>query len=132
MQKYYLNERKFNGVHLRNKLPKIKDGACKINIDKYKSIGARWIAFYANNNNVTYFYSFGVEYIPKKIKKFIGNKSIVTNICRIQAYDSIVRGYFCIGFIDFMLKGKSLLDYSNLTSPIDYEKNDKILIRYFQ
>ena len=39
-------------------------------------------------------------------------------------------GYFCIGFIDFMLKGKSLLDYTNF--PNDYEKNDKIMLKYFQ
>ena len=87
---------------------------------------------YVNENNVTYLDGFEVEHILKEIKKFIGNKNIVTNISRIQAYDSIVCGYFCIGFIDFILKGKSLHDYSNLTSPNDYEKNDKILIRYFQ
>ena len=49
-----------------------------------------------------------------------------------QAYDSIMCGYFCIGFIDFILKGKSLLDYTNLFSPNDYEKNDKIILKYFQ
>ena len=49
-----------------------------------------------------YFDSFGVEHIPKEIKKFIGNKNIITNIDRIQAYDSIMCGYFCTGFIDFM------------------------------
>ena len=57
-----------------------------------------------------YFDNFGGELIPKDIKKFIRNKNIITNICRIQAYNSILCGYFCIGFIDFMLKGKSLLD----------------------
>ena len=41
-------------------------------------------------------------------------------------------GYFCIRFIDFMLKGKSLLDYTNLFSPNDYEKNDKTTLKYFQ
>ena len=65
-----------------------------------------------NGNNVIYFDSFGVEHIPKEIKKLIGNKNIITNIYRIPAYDSIICGYFCIGFIDFMLKGKSLLDYT--------------------
>ena len=40
-------------------------------------------------------------------------------------------GYFCIGFIDFMLKGKILLDKTNLFSPIDYEKNDKMILKYF-
>ena len=83
---------------------------------------------YVNDNIVTYFDSFRVEHIPKEIKKFIGNKNIITNIYRIQIYDSIMCGYFCIGFIDFMLKGKSLLDYTNLFSPNDYEKNDKIIL----
>ena len=41
-------------------------------------------------------------------------------------------GYFCIGFIDLMLEGKSLLDYTSLFSPNDYEKNDEIILKYFQ
>ena len=85
-----------------------------------------------NGNNIIYFDSFGVEHIPKEIKKFIGNKNIITNIYRIQAYDSIMCGYFCTGFIDFMPKGKSLLDCTNLFSPNEYEKNDKIILKYFQ
>ena len=75
-----------------------------------------------NSENVTFFDSFGVENIPKETKKFIGKKNIITNIYRMQAYDSIMCGYFCIGFIDFKLKGKSLLDYTNLFSPNNYEK----------
>ena len=84
-----------------------------------------------NGNDIIYFDRFGVENIPKEIKKFIKTKNIITNIYRIQTYDSITCVYFCIGFIDFMLKSKSLLDYINLFSPNDYEKNDKILLRYF-
>ena len=80
-----------------------------------------------NVENVTYFDSFGCEHILKEIKKFIGNKNIITNIFRIQACNSIMCGHFCIGFIDFMLKDKSLLDYTNLFSPNDYEENDKII-----
>ena len=75
---------------------------------------------------------FGVEHIPKKIQKFLGNKIIVTNIYRIQAYDSIMCRYFCIRCIDFILKGKSLLDWTNLFCSNDYEKNDKIILKYFQ
>ena len=82
---------------------------------------------YVNAENVTYFDSFEVEHIPKEIRKFIGNKNVITNIYRIEAYDSIMCGYFCIRFIDFMLKDKSLLEYPNLFSPNDYEKNDKII-----
>ena len=71
-----------------------------------------------NNNNVTYFDSFGVGHIPEEIKKFInGSLSITTNIFRIQAYDSIMCRYFCIGFIDFMLARKTLTDFTNLFSP---------------
>ena len=87
---------------------------------------------YVNNNNVNYFDSSGVELIPKEIKKFIGNKDVVINIYRLQTYDSIMREYFRIGFIDFILKGKSLLEYTNLFSPNDYEKNDKITFKHFQ
>ena len=89
------------------------------------------MALHVNVNNMLYFDSFGVEHIPKEIRKLIVKKNIITNIYRRQAHDSIMCGYFCIGFIDFMLKGKSLLDYSNLFSPSDYEKNDKIILKYF-
>ena len=77
------------------------------------------------NDNVTYFDNFGVEHIPKEIKKLIGNKNNITNIYRVQAYNSIMCGYLCIGFIDFMLNGKSLFKYTNLFSRNDYEKNEK-------
>ena len=79
-----------------------------------------------------YFDSFGVEHIPKGVKKFIGNKNIITNIYRMQAYDSIMCMYFCIGFIDFMLQGKGFLGYTNLFSLNNYEKNDKIILTHFQ
>ena len=85
------------------------------NLDEYESIGNHWIALYVNSENVTYFDSFGVEHIPKEIIKIIGNKNIVTNIYRIQVFDSIIWEYFCIRFINFMLKGRSLLNYTNLS-----------------
>ena len=87
---------------------------------------------HVNDKNVTYSDSFGVEQIPKEIKKFIRNKNIITNIYRIQACDSIMCRYFYIQFIYFMLKGKSLFDYTNLFSPNDSEKNHKIILKYFQ
>ena len=71
IQKCYQSEPKFNGVYSRNNLPKTKDGVYVINIDEYKSIGTHWIALYLNAENVTYFDSFGVEHIPKEIKKLI-------------------------------------------------------------
>ena len=92
IQKYYQNERRFNGVYSRDNLTEIKDGAYVINLDEYSDIGTHWVALYVQNNNVTYFDSFGVEHIPKEIKKFISNKNIKINIFRIQAYDSIMCG----------------------------------------
>ena len=86
---------------------------------------AHSIALYILNNKVAYFDSVGVEHIPKEIKNFIRESTIVTNIFRIQAYDSAMCGYFCIGFIDFMLKGKSLTDFNNLFLPNDFIKKIK-------
>ena len=117
IQNYYQNEPKLNEVYSRNNLFKIKNGAYKINLVGYESIGTHWIALYMNAENVTYFDSFGVVFIPKKVRKFIENKNIMTNIYGTQVYDSIMCEYFCIGFIDFMLKGKSLLEYTNLFCP---------------
>ena len=74
IQKYYQNEHDFNGVYSRNNLLKIKDGVYVINLDEYKSIQTHWIVLYVNDNNVIYFDSFGVEKIPKEIKKIIGKK----------------------------------------------------------
>ena len=131
--KYYENESRFNGVYSRDNLPnKIKDGAYVINLDEYSDIGTHWVALWVNNNNVTYFDSFGVEHIPKEIKTFINNKNIKTNIFRIQAYDSIMCGYFCIGFIDFMFKGKSLTEFTNLSYPYDFKRNDDIIMSFFK
>ena len=75
---------------------------------------------YALNNNFTYFDSFGVEHISKEILKIIGNKNIQSNIFRIQAYDSVMCGYFSIGFIDFILKNKSLTDFTNFFTPDNF------------
>ena len=131
IQKYYQHVTKHNAVYSRNNLPKIKDRADVINLDQYKSEGTNWIALHVNDNNVTYFDKFGVEHISKEIKKLKKNKNI-TNIYRLQGYNSIMCGCFYTGFIDFTLKGKSLLDYKKLFCPNDYEKNDKIILKYFQ
>ena len=121
IMKYYEKESRFNSVYSRDNFAnKIKEGVYLINLNEYSDIGTHWVALYVKNNNVTYFDSFGVEHIPKEIKIFIKNKNIKTNIFRIQGYDSIICGYFCIGFINFMLKSKSLTDYTNLFSPYDF------------
>ena len=86
-----------------------------------------------DNNNVIYLDSFGVEHIPKEIKAFINNnKNIATNIFRMQAYDSIMCGYFCNGFIDFILAGKTLTEYTNLFLPNNFKKNYDIILNYFK
>ena len=97
-----------------------------------------------HNNDITYFDSFWVEHIPKEIKAFIDrplsfvlrpplrdashNKNITTNIFRIEACDSIMCGYFCIGFIDFMFAGKTLTEFTNLFYQITLKKNDNIVL----
>ena len=80
---------------------------------------------------MTYFNSFGVGHISKEIKKSIYNKIVVTNIFRIQAYDSEMCRYFCIRFIDFMVKGNTLTDFTNLFLPNNFKKNDDIILNYF-
>ena len=123
IQKYYQNEPRFNGVYSRDDLPKLKDGAYVINLDEYSDVGTHWVALYVRNDDITYFGSFGVEHIPKEIKTFIGHPcSIKANIFRIQAYDSIICGYFCIGSIDFMFSGKTLTEFTNLFSPNNFKK----------
>ena len=132
IQKYHQNEPRFNGVYSRDNLPKIKDGAYIINLDEYSDIETHWVALYVHNNDVTYFYSFRVEHNPKEMKTFIGRSlSITTNIFKIQRYNSIMCGYFCIGFIDFMLAGKTLTEFTNLFSPNNFKKNDDIILNYF-
>ena len=86
---------------------------------------------YVNKNDVTYFDSLGVEQIPKEIKAFIKNKNIKTNILRVQAYDSVMCGYFYIGFIDFKFKRKTLTEYTNIFSPNNFKKNDDMILKYF-
>ena len=100
-----------------------------LNLGEYSVIGTHWFAFYAIDNNVTYFDSFGAEHtkLSKEIKKFLANRNIITNIYRKQAFHSIICGYFRIGFIDLILKGKSLLQNTNFFPPSNYERNDKII-----
>ena len=92
--------------------------------------------FVCRANDVIYFDSFGVEHIIKTLKQEIKTlinypSSIKTNNFRIQADDSIVCGFFCTGFIHFMLAGKSLTDFTNFFSPNNLEKNDHIIFNYF-
>ena len=87
---------------------------------------------FCKKNEIVYFDSFGVEHIPEEIKEFIGNKNIKANIFRVQANNSIMCGYFCIGFMDRMLADKKLIDFTNLFCPYDFNKNDQIILSYFK
>ena len=130
---YYQNESRFNGVFSRNNLPlKIIDGAYVIKLDEYADVGTYQIALFCNRNEIVCFDSFGVEHVPEEIKIFVGNKNIIANIFRVQANSSVMCGYFCIGFIDFMLAGKKLTDYASLFSPYDFKENDDIILGYFK
>ena len=68
----------------------------------------------------------------KEISKIISSKNITTNIFRIQENHSIMCGCFCIGFINFILKGNKLLDYIDLFFPKEYQQNDEIMLEFFQ
>ena len=102
-------------------------------------MGTHYVTLYVQNNDASYFDFFGAEHIPKQTKAFINrllssalqNKNIKTNIFRIQAYDSIMRGYFYMEFIDFVLAKKILTEYINLFSPNNFKKNDDIIFNNF-
>ena len=101
---------RFNCVFLRNIIPRIKDGACVVNLNDKNSKGRQWVSSFIDENTAVYLDSFGIEYIPK-------DKSVTRNIFGIQSNDSIKCGFYCIAFIECKLAGKTLLGYINLFSP---------------
>ena len=119
IEKYYENEPRFNGAYV-------------INLDEYKDAGTHWIALFCKKNEIIYLDSFGFEHILEEIKEFIGNRTIKANIFLVQANNSVMCGQFCIGFIDFMLAGKKLTNFTTLFSSYDFDKNDSIILRYFK
>ena len=136
IQQYCQNEPRFDGVCSGDNLPErssteIKDKAYVMNLGVYSDIATHWVALYVQNNDVNYLDSFGVESIPEEVRIFISNRNIKTNIFRIKAYDLILCGHFCIGFIDFMLAGKTLTEFTNLFSSNNFKKNDDIILNYF-
>ena len=90
------------------------------------------LLYFVNRSEIVYFDSFGVEHVPEEINEFVGNKNIITNIFRVQANNSVICGYFCIGFIDFMLEGEKLTDVTSMFSPHDFKKNGNIILSYFK
>ena len=86
---------------------------------------------YWQKQSYALFDSFGIEYILQDVLSEIKDKSITHNVFRIQS-DLIMCGCYCITFLENMIAGKPLLDYSNLFSPNDYKKYDKIMHKYFK
>ena len=119
---YFKNVKGFNGVFSINNLPKLKNGAYVINLHHSRNTGTHWVVIFINSSEVIYFDSFGVEYIPKEIMERIKDKNIKTNIFRIQDKYSIMSGYFCTLFIEYMLNNKNLTDFTNLFSLWDLKK----------
>ena len=140
-----------NNVFSKNNLPKkMKDGVYVRNLDEYADVGTHWIALSCNRNEIVYFDSFGVEHVPEEIKEFIDrrflnsstsyrpsssasqNRNIKANIFRVQANNSVMCGYFCIGFTEFMIAGRKLTDYTSLFSQRDFKKNHDIILSNFK
>ena len=90
------------------------------------------MALFCNRNEIVYFGTFNVEHVPKENKELVGNKNIKASILRVQANDSVMCGYFCVGFIDFVIAGKKLTDFTKLFSPHDFDKNDDIILDLLQ
>ena len=129
---YFKDLKRFNGVFSRNNLQKLKNGAYVINLDHSENTGTHWIVVFVKSNEVIYFDSFGVEYIPKKIMESIKNKNIKTSVFRIKDNNSTMFGYFCILFIEYMLNNKTLTDFTNIFNPCDFIYNDEIIKSYFK
>ena len=115
-----------------NMSKKIKYGAYVINLDEYADVGTHWTALFCNRSETVYFDSFGVEHVSEEVKTFVVNKNIIANIFQVQAKNSVMCGYFCIGYIDFMLVGKTLADFTSMFSPYNFKKNHEIIMSYFK
>ena len=100
-----------------------------INLDKYKDTGTHYIALFCKKKvKLCTLIVLVLNMYLKKLKSLL----VIANIFRVQANNSTMCGYFCIGFIDFMLAVKTLIDYTNLFSPYDFNKNDSIILSYFK
>ena len=95
-------------------------------------IAKEYIGFHYLLTEIQLYCIHGIEYIPLKVLNKIRDKSITHNIFKIKDNESIICGFYCIAFIEYMLSGKTLLHYTNLFSPSDYKKNDKITYKYFR
>ena len=127
IQKYYENEPRFIGFLSKDNTPKkIKYRAYVINLDDYTNVGKHWIALFCNKSEIVYFNSFAVEHVPEEMKEFIWNKNVKANIFGLQANNSVMCGYFCTGFIYFMLVSKKVTDFPSLFSLRDFDKSSEL------
>ena len=110
---YFSYEPRFSGVFSRDNLLRIKDGAYVIKLDGQQSKGTNWISLFIDRNKALYFYSFGIVYIPQEVINKIKDKSITHNIFRIYSDDSIICGFYCITFIEYIIAENFLLHYTN-------------------
>ena len=124
---YFKYNPRFNGVFSQNNSPRIKDGANVINLNDKNIKGTHWVSLFIDRKLAVYFDSFGIEYIPQEVLNKIRDKSVTHNIFRIQDNESIMCGFYCIAFIEYMLARKTF--YTNLFSANNYKKNDKIIYK---
>ena len=113
-------------------MPKIKDGAYVINLDEKIAKGTHQASLFTDKNLAVYFHSLGIDYISPEVLNKIRDKWITHNIFRTQENESIMCGFSCIAFIEYMLAWKNLLYYTNLFSSDNYKINDKIIYKYFK
>ena len=133
IERYFKDEPKFIGVFSRNSLPKTnaKDGGYVVNLDERGSTGTHWVAMYIKGNKATYFDSFGIEHLPDELVRFLRGKDLDVNIFRVQSKQLVLCGYFCIKFLEHMFDGKTLIEYTRLFSPNDFEANDRVVLSLF-
>ena len=110
----------------RNNSPRVKDGAYIINLDDKNSKGTHWVSLFIDIN------LFEIEYISQEVLNKIKGKAITQKISKIQDNESIMCGFCCIAFIEYMLARKIVLDYTNLFSLNDYKRNDRIISKCLQ
>ena len=107
IKEYYENKPRFNGLYSRDNSSKtIKSGAYVINLDEYADVGTHWIAFCVKKMKLFTLIVLVLNMFLKKSKDLLDIKTQKTNIFRIQADTSMMCGYFCIGFIDFVCRKK--------------------------
>ena len=101
-----------------------------INIDGKQSKGIHWVSLFIDRNMAVYFDSFGTEYFPQDVLNKIKDEYITHNIFRIQSDDSIMYRFYCINFIEYMIAGNTLLDYTNLFCTHNFQRNCKTTYKY--